>query len=39
MPLIGWEGSAAQFPVAWFTWGLDLGQQMTFARLARADHE
>ena len=36
---IGWEGSAAQFPVAWFTWGFDIGQQMTFARLNRVDHE
>lgn len=34
MPNIGWEGSAAQFPVAWFTWGLKIGQQMTFARLS-----
>ncbi len=33
MPNLGWEGSGAQFPVAWFTFGLDLGQQMVFARL------
>ncbi len=37
MPLIGWDGSAAQFPVAWFTWGLNIGQQMTFAELTRND--
>lgn len=33
MPNKGWEGSSAQFPVAWFTYGLNIGQQMTFARL------
>jgi hypothetical protein len=37
MPNIGWEGSAAQFPVAWFTWGLNIGRQMTFAELTRND--
>ncbi|MFA5377850.1 MAG: hypothetical protein WC455_19020 [Dehalococcoidia bacterium] len=35
MPLIGWDGSAAQFPVAWFSWGLNIGRQMTFARMDR----
>lgn len=35
MPNIGWDGSAAQFPVAWFTWGLEIGQQMTFAQVNR----
>lgn len=33
MPNKGWEGSSAQFPVAWFTYGLNIGQQMTFARV------
>lgn len=33
MPNIGWEGSAAQFPVAWFTWRLDLETQIVFGRL------
>lgn len=33
MPNIGWNGSAAQFPVAWFTWGLNIGQQLTFAHI------
>jgi len=33
MPYKGWEGSAAQFPVAWFTWGLSLGQQMIFEEI------
>ncbi len=38
MPNKGWEGSAAQFPVAWFTYGLNIGQQMTFARLDEEHH-
>ena len=33
MPGKGWAGSAAQFPTAWFTWGLAIGRQMTFAQL------
>lgn len=33
MPNKGWDGGGAQFPVAWFTWGLSIGRQMTFARL------
>lgn len=33
MPNIGWEGSAAQFPVAWFCWKMEIGQQLTFAQL------
>ncbi len=33
MPNKGWDGGGAQFPVAWFTWGLNIGSQMTFARL------
>lgn len=33
MPNMGYEGNGAQFPVAWFTWGLNIGQQMVFARL------
>jgi hypothetical protein len=30
MPMKGWEGSGAQFPVAWFTWGLDLPEQINY---------
>lgn len=30
MPNTGWDGAGAQFPVAWFTWGLNIGTQMTF---------
>lgn len=33
MPNRGWEGGGAQFPTAWFTWGLNIGQQMTFAKV------
>jgi len=33
MPEKGWNGGGAQFPTMWLTWGLNIGQQMTFARL------
>lgn len=33
MPNKGWEGGGAQFPVAWFTWGLELPAQMYFGSL------
>lgn len=33
MPEKGWLGSGAQFPTAWFTWGLNIGKQITFATL------
>lgn len=32
MPNKGWDGGGAQFPVAWFTWGLNMGSQIVFAR-------
>lgn len=35
MPNIGFEGSAAQFPTAWFTWGFNIGQGMTFSEMPR----
>lgn len=35
MPNIGYSGGGAQFPTAWFTWGLSIGQQLTFAKLSR----
>lgn len=38
MPNKGWDGGGAQFPVAWFTWGLNIGQQMTFARMNDVTH-
>lgn len=34
MPYAGWQGGGAQFPTAWFTWGLDIGRELTFARMA-----
>jgi hypothetical protein len=33
MPNKGCEGGGAQFPTAWFTWKLNLPQQINFARL------
>jgi len=35
MPNLGYSGSGAQFPTAWFTWGLNIGKQLTFAKLTR----
>lgn len=34
MPNKGWEGSA-QFPVAWFTHGLNIGRDITYAELPK----
>jgi hypothetical protein len=31
MPVKGWKGSQAQFPVAWYTWQLNLGSPLVFA--------
>ncbi len=33
MPNKGYEGGGAQFPTAWFTWGLNLPEQINFATL------
>ena len=33
MPHKGYEGGGAQFPTAWFTWKLNLPQQINFATL------
>lgn len=33
MPHKGWDGGGAQFPTAWFTYGLNIGQQMKFAKV------
>jgi hypothetical protein len=30
MPNKGWNGGGAQFPVAWFTWQLNLGHQLIY---------
>lgn len=37
MPHKGWQGGGAQFPVAWFTWGLGIGQAISYAKLAKPD--
>lgn len=33
MPNKGWDGGGAQFPTAWYTWGLNIGRQITFAKV------
>lgn len=33
MPRKGWNGGGAQFPTAWYTWGLNIGRQITFAKV------
>lgn len=33
MPGKGYGGGGAQFPTAWFTWGLGIGRQFTFAKI------
>lgn len=33
MPNALWSKSSAQFPTCWLTWGFDIGQQLTFARV------
>ena len=35
MPNKGWDGRGAQFPVAWYTWGMNLGKALTFKRIVR----
>jgi hypothetical protein len=35
MPEKGWKGKGAQFSVIWLTWGLNIGQQITFAHLPK----
>lgn len=35
MPRKGLDGAGAWFPVAWFTYGLNIGQQMTFAKIQK----
>lgn len=37
MPSKGWDAAGAPFPVAWFTWGLNIGNQLTFVRLDNND--
>lgn len=33
MPQVGWKGGGAQYPVMWLTNGLNIGRQLTFAKL------
>jgi hypothetical protein len=33
MPNLGYSGAGAQFATAWFTWGLDVGRMVTFAKV------
>jgi len=35
MPNKGYDSGGAQFPTAWFTWGLRIGRQLTFAKITR----
>lgn len=37
MPNKGWDGAGAQFPVAWFTWGLQIGRELTYADVSLGD--
>ena len=39
MPNKGWEGGGAQFPTAWYTWGLNLSRDLMFARIDREPEE
>jgi len=33
MPDTGWNGGGAQFPTAWFTYGLNIGRDITYAEI------
>lgn len=33
MPNAGYTGGGAQFPTAWFTWGLEIGRDITYAKI------
>jgi hypothetical protein len=35
MPDKGYEGKGAQFPTAWYTWGLGLGRSLTYGKITR----
>lgn len=39
MPYKGWGGKGAQFPVAWFTSGLNIGRPITYAHIYRRSQE
>jgi hypothetical protein len=39
MPHKGYGKSGAQFPVAWFTWRLGIGQQITYGKITRYEDD
>ncbi len=39
MPNTGYKNSGAQFPVMWLTWGLQIGQPVTFGKITRYDDD
>lgn len=39
MPNKGWDGSGAQFPVAWFTHGLKIGAPLVYGKIAQEKKE
>lgn len=39
MPNAGWSGKGAQFPTAWYTWGFNLPQDISYYRLTKVKYE
>ena len=39
MPFKKWTGKGAQFPVAWYTWGLNIGNQLNFGKIRKYPNE
>jgi hypothetical protein len=39
MPNAGYSGKGAQFPVAWFTFGLNIGKQIIFGNIRRYEDD
>ena len=39
MPQKGYSGSGAQFPVAWFTYGISIGRQISFSAISIRDEK
>lgn len=37
MPILGDKGSGAWFPVAWYTWGLEIGTPLSFGKIYPKD--
>lgn len=38
MPLKGWDGDGSHFSVAWFTWGLNIGETLTYGEIHPVDY-